>query len=125
MCPICEYLRYTMFVNLINCGSFIENLSVKKLRTPSKAVLSSDCQISAVDDDSNLKHILNVISQNGVKKKSCSCHGVVVLLQASEQTVWSSKRYRNIAGICQKGEPEFRMLYCSSKKSGSKASVQW
>ena len=42
-----------------------------------------------------------------------------------EQKVWSSKLYRNTAGIRQEGHPEFKVLPCSSKKSGSKASVYW
>ena len=42
--------------------------------------------------------------------------GVVVFLHASEQKVWSSKLYRKIAGIRQKGHPELKMLrYCSRK----------
>ena len=49
--------------------------------------------------------------------------GVVELLRASEQKVWSSKLYRNTAGIRQEEHPEFKVLCCSSKKSGSKASV--
>ena len=32
---------------------------------------------------------------------------MVVLLQASERKVWSSKLYRNSAGIRQEGRPEF------------------
>ena len=52
-----------------------------------------------------------------------SRRGIVVLLHASEQKVGSSKLYRNTAGIRQEGHPEFKVLLCSSKKSGSKASV--
>ena len=52
-----------------------------------------------------------------------SCHGVVVLLQASEHKVGSSKLYKNIVGICQEGHPEFKVLCYSGKKSGSKVSV--
>ena len=48
---------------------------------------------------------------------------VVVLLRASEQKVWSSKLDRNTTGIRQEVYPEFKVLRCSSKKSGSKASV--
>ena len=48
-----------------------------------------------------------------------SRRGVVVLLQASEQKVCSLKLYRSTVGICQEG-----VLRCSSKKSGSKASVE-
>ena len=58
----------------------------------------------------------------GVKDRS-SRHGVVELLRALEQKVWSSKLYRNTAGIRQEGHPEFKVPRCSSKKSGSKASV--
>ena len=54
-----------------------------------------------------------------------TCHGVVVLLQASKQKISSSKLYRNIADICQQGHPEFKVLCCSSNESGSKASVLW
>ena len=48
---------------------------------------------------------------------------VVVLFQASEQKVCSSKFYKNILGICQEEHPEFEVLRCSNKKSGSKPSV--
>ena len=48
---------------------------------------------------------------------------VVVLLRASEQKVWSSKLYINTTGIRQEWHPEFKVLRCSSKKSGLKASV--
>ena len=48
---------------------------------------------------------------------------VVVSLRASERKVWSSKLYRSITGIRQEGHPEFKMLFCSSTKSGSKAIV--
>ena len=52
-----------------------------------------------------------------------SRRGGVVLLRASEQNVWSSKLNRNTASISQEGHPELKVLRCSSKKSGSKASV--
>ena len=48
----------------------------------------------------------------------------MVVLRASEQKVWSSKLYRNTTGIRQEGHQEFKVLRCSSKKSGSKASVK-
>ena len=52
-----------------------------------------------------------------------SRRGVAVSLRASEQKVWSSKLNRNTAGIRQEGHMEFKVLRCSSKKSGSKSSV--
>ena len=52
-----------------------------------------------------------------------SHRGVLELLRAPEQKVWSSKLYRNTAGIRHGGHLEFEVLRCSSKKSGSKASV--
>ena len=51
--------------------------------------------------------------------------GVVVLLRASEQKVWSSKLCGSTAGIRQEGHPKFKVLCCSSKKFGSKASAYW
>ena len=60
------------------------------------------------------------------------CHCVMLLyyvlyilssMRASEQMVWSLKLNRNTAGILQEGHPEFKVLRCSSKKSGSKVSV--
>ena len=48
---------------------------------------------------------------------------VVVLLRVSERKVWSSKLYRNTAGIRQEGHPEVEVLRCSSTKSGSESSV--
>ena len=54
---------------------------------------------------------------------SGSRRGLVVLLRASEQKVWSSKLYRNTAVVRQEGHREFKVLRCSSTKSGSKASV--
>ena len=49
--------------------------------------------------------------------------GEVVLLQASELKVWSSKLYKKTAGIRQDGHPKFKVLCRSSTKSGSKVSV--
>ena len=49
--------------------------------------------------------------------------GVVVSLRASGRKVSSSKLYKNTTGIRQEGHPEFKVLRCSSRKSGSKASV--
>ena len=64
---------------------------------------------------------LQIISEKNCRK--WERRGVVVLLQALEQKVWSSKPYRSTAGICQEGHPEFKVLRCSSKKSGVKVSV--
>ena len=56
--------------------------------------------------------------------KECRMHrDVVVLLRALEQKLWSSKLYRNTAGIRQEGHPEVEVLRCSSTKSGSESSV--
>ena len=45
--------------------------------------------------------------------------GVVVLLQALERMVWSSKLYENTTGIRQEGHPELKKLHRPSKRSGS------
>ena len=58
-------------------------------------------------------------------EREVSRRGVVELLRASEQKVWCSELYRITAGVCEEGHPEFKVLRCSSKKSGSKASVWW
>ena len=52
-----------------------------------------------------------------------SRRGVVVSLRALNRKIWSSKLYRNTTGIRQKGHPEFKVLRCSSTKSGSRVSV--
>ena len=49
--------------------------------------------------------------------------GVVALLWALKQKVLSSKLYRSTTGIHQEGHLEFKLLRCSSKKSGLKTSV--
>ena len=54
-----------------------------------------------------------------------SRRGVVVLLRAPKLKIWSSKVFRNTVGIPQEEHPEFQVLGCSSKKSGSKLSVEW
>ena len=41
---------------------------------------------------------------------SCKRRGVVVWLRASERKLCSLKLYRNTAGICQEGHPEFKSL---------------
>ena len=46
------------------------------------------------------------------------CHsnrGVVVLLQASERKVWSSKLHENIIGIRQEGHPELKCYVAPTK----------
>ena len=47
----------------------------------------------------------------------------MVLLRTSERNTWSLKLYRDTAGIHQEGHPKFKVLHCSSTKSGLKASV--
>ena len=64
-------------------------------------------------------------SESGKVISKLAAGGVVVLLRASEQMVWSSKLYRNIADARHEGHPEFKVLHCFSKKSGSKLNVWW
>ena len=40
------------------------------------------------------------------------------------KNAWSSKLHKSTTGICQNRYLKFEMLHCSSKKSGSKASVE-
>ena len=44
-------------------------------------------------------------------------------MRASERKVWRSKLYGNTTSIRQEGHAEFKVLRCSSTKSGSKANV--
>ena len=59
-----------------------------------------------------------LFSEAGVVEKNIGCSrcGIVVLLRASEQKVWSSKLYENAAGIRQEGHPEFK-CYVTPVKS--------
>ena len=118
-------LAFQVVLNGFNCNlEFIIRKLIDLVLVPQikKSMKSKICrkykkQCICVLSHQKCKQFFRYYLETGTRRR------VVVLLLASERKLWSSKLYRNTAGIRQEEHSEFKVLCCSNTKSGSKASV--
>ena len=64
-------------------------------------------------------------SAGTAQSNACRPHGVVVIATGFGENGLQFQFYKSTTGICQEGHSEFKVLRCSSKDCGSKASVKF